>query len=450
MLETRSPDGHEAMSNCHVFRVFSPLVSSSVLLIACRAVGVALQAATFICLARVLPISNMGYFGVAFAFLGVVRFLGPLGADQVAMRELAHEENRQSPRAQELSIASLVFVGIASAILATGTAIFLVSTGRSAIIGSDAVVPIAFAVPAFALMGLFAGQTRGCGYNLVAQMPEALGLHLIFGCCVITLVYLGAINLATLLSSLCFAGWAVVVISGIIRVRIGLDLARLGRPHGVLRVGRDGFKIAQALSFTAISARAPVFLAAALIGPTAAAMLDFAARFGAVPSLITTSVAATFSPHFARLAQKDDRRAIVRTLRLSSSVGLIPAAAYAVILVMGARVAIHRLLPPEYSHSYIPMLLLCVAATVNAALGPASNFLLMSGQEAKVTALSAAQLVTLGLGATVLASAFGAVGIAFAAVFGTAVRDGGLMLMALRGKPSGEAAHRAAASQLTA
>lgn len=69
-------------------------ISSSILLSIIRVIGISIQAGTILYLTHRLNIIDMGYFSLVYSFLGIIRFLGPLGTDQLVMRQISKEKKR--------------------------------------------------------------------------------------------------------------------------------------------------------------------------------------------------------------------------------------------------------------------------------------------------------------------------------------------------------------------
>lgn len=403
------------------------LVVSSALLVGIRSLGILFQALVILYLARVLPIEDMGLFAIVYAWLGLMRFLGPLGSDQIAMRQISGEEG-VTATAQSISNASFALtglVGISVALIAVIALVWLAPFNRIEILA------IAFAIPAFSLMGLFIFQIRGFGRNLTAQAPEAFGLHLLFGSLIGLLAFSDAIERENVLICLCLAGWGVTILYFAIRLHIGVDWSRVPRLIDIVRLAKESFPIFQALFFTVLSMRAPIFLAGVLAGSAAAAVLEIATRFGNLASVTTTSVGATFSPKFARLSHQSDTVELMKLLRLSALLAAFPALSWLAILGIGASTAVNALLPPAYADTYAPMLLVALTSSLNASFGLSGTLLLMSGAAGIVRWFSLAQLVVICLGALAFVPHQGVTGIAWAMVMGALVRDGGMMVFVL-------------------
>lgn len=399
-------------------------IASSALLTGSRVVGVAIQALTILLLARALPIEDLGWFGLVYAGLGIVRYLGPLGTDVGALRRIARDGSTDPRAAQTASFGSLIIasgVATAAALLAC---VALVAHGYE-LSQADNVAIIA-AIPAFALIGAFAGQIRGFGKNIAAQVPEAIGLHALLGGAVLVLYSSGPLALEQVLVALCVASWAVVGLYALVRLRIGLDWSARPSLAELIVLAREGLAVSQALAMTAFSARLPLLLAAILVSPAGVALLDIASRFGRLPEITTASVSMTSSARFAREAS-GDRAATLRTLQLSSAVAAVPAILWVVAVASLGSFAIAVLLPPDYVAAYVPMLLIALAVAINAALGQASTLMLMSGRESLVRFFSFLQFGAVAVASLALAPTYGVNGIAMAVVFGSLVRDGGMM-----------------------
>jgi O-antigen/teichoic acid export membrane protein len=406
------------------------LIASSVLLSLSRGAGVVLQALTLLFLVHTLPIEDVGVFGLVYASLGLVRYLGPFGTDVVALRRIAREDGRSSsPEAQAISWASLVVTGIVSLLVSMISVLLFVTTGLGTLSASE-IAATALAVPAFALMGAFAGQIRGFGKNLAAQIPEAIGLHVAFAATIALLAGTQMLGRDAALVGLSISAWAIAATYAAIRLRIGASWS-LPSKREIVRLSREGLGVFQALGLTALCTRAPLFLASLLLGPASTALIDVASRFGRVPEITTNSISITSSARFANEAASDGR-AVLLTLRTSAVLAAVPALFWLMLVAVGGPLAIETLLPPAYSAVYVPMLLITLAVAVNAVFGLASTLLLMSQREEAVRFYSVVQLLVVTGSALLLAPLVGVSGVALSALLGAIVRDGGMMTAVLR------------------
>ncbi|MBF0235697.1 MAG: oligosaccharide flippase family protein [Desulfamplus sp.] len=409
----------------------NPLILSSILLTFFRLAGITIQATIILYLARTLPIDDMGCFGLVYAFLGIVRYIGPIGTDQVAMRRISREDNSvtavQSQNISNSSILITIFMSATTAIIVMLT----LTSSNFAAFGALEISAICTAIPAYALMGSFIGQIRGFGYNLSAQLPEAVGTHFFFGIQIFFLAWFGIVDRETVLICLCSSGWAVVIIYTILRICIGVDISYFPKKEEIIQIIKIGFGVFQGLSFTVLSVRAPLFLSTAIIGPSATALMEIAIRFGSMPTIFTNSVGATFSPRFALLAYIGDKAGSMKALQLAAISAFLPAFSWLMVVALAAPYTIKHILPTIYADAYIPMVLTCTAVVINAAFGMASNFLLMTGGEKMVKIFSIFQLIVICLTSILLAPRLGPIGIAWGMVLGALVRDGGMMIYVL-------------------
>ncbi|WP_425063406.1 lipopolysaccharide biosynthesis protein [Pyruvatibacter mobilis] len=411
------------------------LVSSAGLLVLIRVLGIGIQAPVVIWLARTLPIVEMGVFSVAYAYLGLVRYLGPLGLDQIALRRIAQDLPQGGApipdSVHRVSMHTLVFVtglNVVVALLAFGILALWAPEGLTAVDH----LSVSLAMPAFALIGLLAGQTRGLGYNLLAQVPDAIGIHLVFAALLAAFALTSGVGLTTVLLCLCAAAWIVLLFQALLRVRIGFRLFAFPDLYALTGLVREGITVFQAALFTGLSERAPIFVTSAVLGPAATALMEIAIRFGNVATIITGSVAATLSPRFARHAHEGNQQALLQTLLLGAVMATVPALGYFCVLALGASLAIELLLPEAYADAYVPMLWIAGATVINAAFGIANNVLIMAGDGAKVMYFSLGRLLVVAGGGILMAQAFGVIGVCAAIILGTIVRDGSGMLWVRR------------------
>src|SRR5690606_39147850 len=159
----------------------------------------------------------MGYFSAVYVFWGLVRMLGAVGLDQVALREIAFARAKSDAAlAGALTwysniLTARVGLGIA---LAAG-AILLVLGGASRIsVTALEFVSIVLAVPAFALVTMLAAAVRGYDRNIASQGVESVCLHLVT--LVILLIHysLAELTLGTVLGWQAVCAWGTAAAYG--------------------------------------------------------------------------------------------------------------------------------------------------------------------------------------------------------------------------------------------
>lgn len=409
------------------------LFTSSASVVVVRVVGIILQSAIIVYLARTLSLVEMGYFAIVSTVLTLARMLGPLGSDQIAMRDISSALSRGAlNEAQALSGRSLALVLTANAALSVICLVTLLFVRNATALTTVDCLTISLALPSFALNGLFAGQIRGMGKVIAAQVPDSIGLQIVFMAGLAGLLTFGEVNLSSVLLFLCLSSWFVSGAYFVIRRRTGIYASTFPGWQEIWSLAREGGSIFQALLFTGLSVRAPLLLSAPLLGPAATAVLEIATRFGTLPSIITNSVSSTFSPRFAVLAERNDSRGLQKALYLAALLSAVPAAFMMIVLAIVVPPLFGWFLPVAYEQAYIPLLIITAASTFNGALGISASVLIMAGLPDPVRFFSLVRLVGVTVLCISLGTTYGVVGMAWAVLLATLLRDAGLALVAHR------------------
>ncbi len=368
----------------------------------------------------------MGIFATIYAFLGAVRFLGPLGSDQLVLRRVAGEyEGKITPESQALlDTSTALSLSVAVLITLVIFGFFYIQKPTDPLNFLE-LIAVAAAIPAFSLIGVFISQIRAMGSNLQAQTPEALGLHLVFLLIFAIASWLEMVGRQSVLICLSISCWLIVMVYLVMRRRHGVIGFLFPSAKDIFCMARNAASNFQALFFTTLSTRAPIFIAALLGGAPTAALMDIALRFGKVASMTTTSVATTFSPKFAKNAYSGQVQALSKSLRQACFLAAVPAFTWLAFLVCFGPVLIDAYLPAEYSQALYPMLLAAVASSINAAFGLSTNALIMVGRAKVVSQLSLAQLVVIVIASITLVPTLSGAGIVVGMILGSLIRDGG-------------------------
>jgi O-antigen/teichoic acid export membrane protein len=413
------------------------LVHISIAVTGVRVLGIIIQSGIMLYLANCLPIEDMGVYALFYASAGIVRLLGPLGLDQVNMRYIA---GGLGPQGLGLALHRLLntsyLLTLASCIFLT-VAVWALTTGASSMFGLTQLKPVtiavfACAVPAFVVTGLFVAEIRAFGHQLSAQVPDSLLLQVFMGCGLGVYAFVGKVDLAAALLCLSVAAWLVAIIYILMRLRIGVLLSAKASWDDAITLMQEFKHVLTAKAITVVSIRGPLLLSAPLLGAAGTAILDLAFRFGTLPSLTTTSVAATFAPNFAMLVEKKNTAQLSRALSLASLLAAIPAIIYFVVIAIAGPFLFKALLPPAYGGLYAPMLIICAASAINATYGLASDLLFMANRSRIVSVFSAGRLVITLLLCVLFAEPFGVLGFAIAILIGTAIRDVGIAIWTSR------------------
>jgi O-antigen/teichoic acid export membrane protein len=413
------------------------LAQISVIVTGIRVLSILMQSAIMLYLANSLPIEDMGVYALCYAAVGLVRLLGPLGLDQVNMRTIAEHSGGQvlDPSLQRLLNSSYLLVLGSSFCLATIFSVLaLIGNFTAGLTQPNPLMffILAWSIPAFALIGLFVFEIRAFGHQVSAQIPDSLLLQVFLGCGLLVSGLLSELDLAAALLWLTISAWLVAIIYVLMRLKIGVLWSAKASWGDVVVLLQESKDVLAAKAITVLSMRVPLFLSAPMLGTAGTAILDLAFRFGTLPSLTTTSVSVTFSPHFAALIGRNNTAQLSRALSLASLLATVPALLCFAIVAIAGPFLIETLLPPAYQNLYAPMLVVCAASTINATYGIASELLFMAQKSRIVSVFSTGRLVSVLALCPLLAEPFGIVGFAIAILIGTAARDVGMAIWTSR------------------
>jgi O-antigen/teichoic acid export membrane protein len=408
---------------------------ASIIVLFFRVAGVVCQAATITLLANYLDIAEMGIFSAVYVFWGLVRMLGPLGLDQLALREVvyARANNRHglARAVYEHTCRLVTGAGIGIAVITLAILISLRPWSSHALSLLDATL-IASAVPPFCLMGIQAAAMRGYGLNITSQATESFGLQLLTALCLLAQLSVAKLTITSALFWVTACVWlTVVVLFGILRRCVAGDLEAL--TADVKRsIWKEGLEFWQALLLIGLSSRAPTYISLVLLGPAQTAIMEIATRFGTLPSIFTTGVTTTFSPTLAQLYAQNDRKSLSKNLAVSSWLSFIPSACTLVGTTVLGSWLLEAFFPPAYQQAYVPLIVIVLATTVNGAFGMSSILLLMSGHHLVVQKYSAIRFLLVVLLGIAFGHQFGVVGLACAVLVGFVAFDVGLALQIKR------------------
>ncbi|PRY78681.1 O-antigen/teichoic acid export membrane protein [Yoonia maritima] len=402
------------------------LLSDSLLLLAAKVGGIGVQLVTTIFLARSLALEAMGLYALFYTAIGISRAAGPLGIDQASTRLIAMAEAGNHTRVSHISLAGSGLTLLMG--LTLGGAIWACSEFSGLLNAYSPTEMIIFSVgiPVFMGIGLLLGQIRGMGHNLLAQAPDALGLHVLLLIQILFLRADGALTLTSAMASLAIAGWAVFIFQCIVRLNLGKLFLGLPSKHTIRELITEGLRIFQAHFLTVATTNLPVFFAAALAGPAAVAIFEIARRFGNLFSVLTSSIGATYSPSFAKFSQSGETQ---RLKRLILDAGMLAGGAafiYAVLIALLGKHVIGIFFPQSYLAAVQPMVIIAVATAINATFSSVSTCYLMSGRSHIVRNFTLAAFGIVCLISWWLGPVFGATGISIAIILSRLTRDGGI------------------------
>lgn len=404
------------------------------MLLCVRAGGAVLQLLVLLYVAVKLSLHDMGLFTLFVATMGILRALGTLGVDQVSTKRLSiAKRNGDEDEIREISLAGLLIVGGFSAVLLplafAVVTLFPVLDAYS----WDQKVAFFLAAPAFVLIGLMIGQLRGLDRNLIAQAPDALG---VYGITFLILFVLDSRSEAITLSQTMYAMLTASIGVVLVQLTARLKVSRLGGAlpsrQKIVDLWHDAWGVFQAHVVTVSSVYAPTFITMAFLGPSMLAILEVARRFGELFTMLTTSLGATYSPSYARLAFQNDISQLNKIMRDAGLLGGGAALLYALGILFFGSYVITAAFPDDYLLAVGPMTIIALGTAVNAFFSPISTMYLMSGSAKLVRKWSFLALISVVLSAIALGSVWDVTGVAIAVLLGRLVRDLGLFCVYAR------------------
>ncbi|MHB2266473.1 lipopolysaccharide biosynthesis protein [Aliihoeflea sp. PC F10.4] len=402
---------------------------SSIVVVALRIAGVLCQAATFVILVNVLPAREVGIFSVLYVFWGLVRMLGPFGLDHIILRDVAAARatgnDGYAVAISRRACRSAGFAGFAlMAISALALALVNMATGGE--LSTFEIALVAGAVPAFTLMGVLAAVLRGFDRNIASQGIESFGLNLLILILIAGLAFLGGLGLDIVLACMAVSAVAatlVYVAALLPNISAGADPVP---PESWRTIRSESFEVWQALLLIGLAGRAPNYISLILLGPVPTAILEVAMRFGTLPTIFTTGVSVTYSPVFAGLHVRNERRAFSEALAVGSWLAFVPSACVLLVTLFLGQWLIDLFFPATYQDAFVPLLVILAACALNAAYGLSSPILLVTGCQKLVRTYSVFRLATVAVSGVVLGQWLGVTGIALSFLLGVVVFDIGL------------------------
>ena len=400
--------------------------------------GLVLQIVVFALIARAFPLEIVGIYAIINTGWILVRFIGPLGYNQVALRFVSQyfEKNEygksiafanhvtkrifwfSSVITVALIILSIVMIILFPAFTANAWLTFLFALG----------------LPAYALSGLYIALLRAHGDILHAQFPDAILVQFIIGLGALLLLALNIIDIRLLLIAQLCAIWVVLAIYIWLwrRVIIGDSAKKLDKSEQQ-NINAMARSVLGGLSATALAASAPVLLISVTLGSAAAGLMEAARRFGILASLTTWAVGISVSPLMARAHYRDDKKGMQSLFTLASLLQTLPAFTIFIGLLIFGQWLLIMLLGAEFEAAYQVMILLALATMINASGATASSYLLMVGGEKIVLYFSLASLVIIIIGIPLAAMVSGLIGAGLVLVLSSIIRDLGMtFFVALR------------------
>jgi len=393
-----------------------------------RIVGLLLQLAVFLLIARLHPVVEVGVYAAVNGVWLIARNLNSLGLGQTGMRFIpAFLATGEAGKARAFELGTRRVVGFVA--VATGALVLAVGLGldwAGVFEMSAAVISIAAAaIPAYAMFGLLASQLRARGGVRSALLPESIVLPMTLA----ALIELGAMTGTTTIVWTIFSQAASAYVVWLIYVlldRRGEPKRPSSLPKGTWReIRATAMNIFGSHSLTILAERSPVLIVSAILGPAAAGLYEIAQRFGLLGTIVTWAAGLAAGPMYADAHARGDKGRLQSLLVVSSWTAFLPALAVFAFLIVFGQWGL-GIVGSGYVDAYPAMLFLCGASLANAAGGLSSNVFYVTGFERIAFKFSGAKLVVVLLGVPLLGTFFGVAGAAASVTISSVVRDFGM------------------------
>jgi O-antigen/teichoic acid export membrane protein len=365
-----------------------------------QGVSTALGFLTAVLLARLLGQGGYGHYTYALAWAGFLTIPALVGMEQFLIRGIARYEVQRD-------------WGLMKGLLRRTNQIVLLTSSVIAGVGCTVAVmwlspslvePFCIAmalVPVTALTLLRQGAMQAIGRVVTGQMPEYLigPLLILIGLGALVLIGGGALTATTALAAY-LAGMAVAFIVGAVLLRRALPavLRSVSPVYATLEWLQASLRIMLINGVWMTNRYVGILVLGTLDSPRATGVYGVVEKGAALIVMVHFAVNMPLAPAIARLHAQADHagleRVTERMARVATLVSLPVCAAFAIF--PGVYLSIFG---PSFGIGATAMTILALAQLVNAATGPASNVLIMTGHERPaVLATAAGLLVNVVLG----------------------------------------------------
>jgi O-antigen/teichoic acid export membrane protein len=361
-----------------------------------------------VAVARLLGPRGYGIVAVAISSATVVATVALLGANQLAVREVASFSARADWSAVRRfviwSARTVAIASVVTALVMAAASLLPGPYGRAVLLGSAA-------VPLLALLLLVRGLIQGTGSVVAAQFPTDV-VRWIVTLLLIGLLFLGtwAITPSIVILVVVTALGTSLAVSAVI---LGRYLSRL--PRTCTEASDQPQWLAQSLPFLAIAlfgilgTEIGTLLLGWLSGPREAGLYQPIAKLAPLMLLANEAIETALAPKIVHSWEENDRQSLQRRVGRSALASALATAAIVAAIII-ASPYILRAFGPEFIKYQWLIVWIGIAQVVNAATGAAPLLLAMTGDmKSRIGAQAVTMVVQVGLGLALI-PAFGAPG----------------------------------------
>lgn len=408
------------------------ILGGSAVSIGVRVAGVALSYGVNILLSRFLGLAGYGAYVVALGWALVLVLPARLGFDYSALRYgTAYLEADDRPALRgfvQVSLASVL--GLSLVIGAAMIGVAAIWSGRA---GLPIVVAAALLIGPLAILGILSVLMRVAGklfdsqfYDQVLRPAVLLLLLALWIAAGGPRVPSGAMVLTTAAAFLALAALGLRFRKSFARVWTARPRFTDARGWFALSLPLLGVTVAQELLN-----QVEIILLGVMAGPQAAGLFAAAARLVSLMAFALAAFGIVSGPLIASAHHRRDDSELQHITTLTTRLGLLFAAAVAIMLVVGGRLLL-ALFGPEFQPAYGPLLILVAGALVNAFTGIVVYLATLTGRERPALVIF---LLALGLSLAlnlVLIPRLGVVGAAIASSVALSFWNLGMLLYVRR------------------
>jgi O-antigen/teichoic acid export membrane protein len=368
-------------------------------------------------LARFLHPEQYGVYEVLTSIVAVAAFAGQLGLNYAVVRMVSTALAREAPgEAGGTIMVALVLVGASGLGIMALTVWPLGPWVTRFVIHQELTWTAAVLIGAWIMLagcqGIVAESFRGLHRIKAAAVTGGFLSSALF-MVVLTVAWLGAASMTVagvvMLMVACVA--VVLAVTGLALARTlkSLPAFRYPRPRSLLLIAWPAW----VTGITLIATRhADLWALSAVSGPGEVALYGAGSRLADLVSFPLMVVNAVIAPTIARVHSLGEQGRLEALMRTAAMVASVPALLLLVAFAAGPDSILEALYGPFYGAGALVLVAIGTANLVNAATGPCTLALLMTGHQIVAMAITLAAALLIVAGALVLGGRYGANGVA--------------------------------------
>lgn len=360
-----------------------------------RLVALALGFLQTLILARVLGPESYGQFVAVVSVATLAGWIGVLGLNGLAVREVARLRSRGDGAAEKAFIRFAVFVTLASALLTASAASYF---ARGSLAGP--VFWVILITPAIALLLLFRGIAAGRNHLIVSMAPLDVLRPAFF------LIAISLIGVAASVESAIALNAAAFVLSLIIMIVWLSRSNTIATQSTPARAGllKDAVPFFLSGAFFSLQSEMMVLMLTAMATTDQIGIFQVAFRVSTLLLVVRQAIDVPLAPRFATLWEKGETAELERVACLSAVISTVAALViWAMFFLLAGPLT--GLFGPEFRAAQSSLVVLATAQAVFVAAGPLPALLNMANRAGSVTwAMASAQVVQFVFGVALIPS----------------------------------------------